>query len=78
MTAAVITVHAKNGIWNSEKGFEYNLVLSTVAFAVACIGAGSRSFDSALGLDLSGVGWGLAALSKSPAIRHRPGTARGG
>jgi putative oxidoreductase len=62
MTAAVITVHAKNGIWNSEKGFEYNLVLSTVAFAIACIGAGSWSIDSALGLGLGGVGWGLAAL----------------
>jgi putative oxidoreductase len=62
MTAAVITVHAKNGLWNSERGFEYNLVLATVAFAVACIGAGSWSIDSALGLDVGGIGWGLAAL----------------
>jgi hypothetical protein len=30
--------------------------------ALACIGAGSWSINSALGLDLSGIGWGLAAL----------------
>jgi putative oxidoreductase len=62
MTAAVIVVHAKNGIWNTERGYEYNLVLATVAFAVVCIGPGSWSIDSALGIDLTGVGWGLAAL----------------
>ena len=62
MTAAVITVHAKNGIWNTERGFEYNLVLAAIAFALACIGPGSWSIDSILGIELTGVGWGLAAL----------------
>jgi len=63
MTAAVITVHARNGIWNTQRGFEYNLVLATVAFAVTCIGPGAWSLDNAIGIDLNGVGWGLAALA---------------
>src|SRR4051794_2347223 len=28
MTAAVLTVHAPNGIWNTNQGYEYNLVLA--------------------------------------------------
>src|SRR4051794_3978612 len=34
MVAAIITVHAENGIWVTENGFEYNLVLIAVAFAL--------------------------------------------
>jgi putative oxidoreductase len=56
MTAAVITVHAANGIWNTNRGYEYNLVL------VAGIGSGTWSLDHALGLNLHGAGWALAAL----------------
>src|SRR3954469_4763502 len=62
MTVAIITVHAKNGVWNTGQGYEYNLVLAAVAFAVASIGAGDWSRDSALGFDIAGIGWGLAAL----------------
>lgn len=63
MTAAVIAVHAPNGIWNTERGYEYNLVLATIAFAVTCIGPGAWSIDGALGIDLTGVGWGLGVLA---------------
>ena len=62
MAVAIATVHAKNGVWVSNNGFEYNLVLVAVAFAVASIGAGDWSLDNALGLDIAGAGWGLAAL----------------
>lgn len=62
MTAAVIAVHARKGLWNTGGGFEYNAVLAAVAFALAAMGAGSWSLDSAIGIDMSGVGWGLAAL----------------
>jgi putative oxidoreductase len=62
MTAAVITVHAANGIWNTNRGYEYNLVLVAVAFALAGIGSGTWSLDHALGLNLHGAGWALAAL----------------
>src|SRR5215208_4240971 len=57
MTAAVITVHGPNGIWNTNKGYEFNLVMATVAFALAGVGAGSWSLDHALSLHLSGTGW---------------------
>jgi putative oxidoreductase len=63
MTAAVVTVHAPNGPWNTNKGYEYNLVLATVAFALAAIGAGAWSVDNALGFDLHGTGWAVAALA---------------
>ena len=62
MVVAILTVHAKNGIWNSSQGYEFNLVLIAAAFAVASIGAGDWSLDSALGLDIAGTGWGLASL----------------
>ena len=62
MAVAIATVHAKNGLWVTSNGYEYNLVLVAVAFAVASIGAGDWSLDNALGLDIAGAGWGLAAL----------------
>jgi putative oxidoreductase len=62
MTAAVIAVHARNGLWSSDNGFEYNLVLVTIGFALACVGSGSWSLDAAFGIELAGVGWALAAL----------------
>jgi putative oxidoreductase len=63
MVVAIATVHGAKGPWNTEGGFEYNLVLIAVAFAVAAAGPGNWSLDHALGLDLSGAGWGLAALA---------------
>src|SRR3954463_8062167 len=49
MAAAVITVHAPNGLWNTQKGYEYNLVLVAVGFTLAAVGAGSWSLDGAFG-----------------------------
>jgi putative oxidoreductase len=63
MTAAVITVHAPNGIWNSNQGYEFNLVMAAVVFALAGIGAGAWSLDNAFGFDLHGVIWAIAALA---------------
>jgi putative oxidoreductase len=63
MTTAVIMVHARNGLWNTETGFEYNLVLIAAAFAIAGAGPGAWSLDHALGLDLGGTGWASAALA---------------
>jgi putative oxidoreductase len=62
MTAAVLTVHARNGLWVTQNGFEYNLVLVAAVFALAAVGAGAVSLDSALGLDVAGTGWALGAL----------------
>jgi putative oxidoreductase len=63
MVAAVITVHAAKGIWSTDGGYEYNLVLGAVAFALAGTGAGQWSLDHAFGLDMSGTGWALGALA---------------
>lgn len=63
MTAAIVTVHARNGVWVTEKGFEYNLVLIAVAFAVTGAGPGDWSLDRALSLSMSGAEWALAALA---------------
>jgi putative oxidoreductase len=63
MTAAVITVHAKNGPWASDQGWELNVLYALIAFGVAAIGAGTISLDNALGLDIAGLGWGLGALA---------------
>jgi putative oxidoreductase len=62
MTAAIITVHAPNGIWNTNQGYEFNLTLSAVMFALAGVGAGSWSLDTAFGFDLHGTVWALAVL----------------
>jgi putative oxidoreductase len=63
MTAAIVTVHAPKGPWASDGGYEYNLVLAAVAFAVTAVGSGKLSLDSALGLHDAGIGWALAALA---------------
>jgi putative oxidoreductase len=62
MLVAVWTAHRHHGLWVSDGGYEYNLVLIAVAFAVAGVGAGDWSLDSAFGLDVSGAGWALASL----------------
>lgn len=63
MVAAIATVHGKNGIWNTNQGYEFNLTLIAVVFALAGIGAGAWSLDNAFGFDLHGVIWALAALA---------------
>ena len=62
MTAAVITVHAPNGIWNTNKGYEFNLVIAAAVFALAGAGAGAWSLDNAFGFDLHGAAWAIGAL----------------
>jgi putative oxidoreductase len=62
MVAAVVAVHARNGVWVTENGFEYNLVLIAAAFLLTGVGPGAWSLDAVLGLGLSGAGWALGAL----------------
>lgn len=63
MLVAIWTVHRDKGVWISDGGYEYNLVLIAVAFAVTAIGAGKWSLDAAWNIDADGVGWALAALA---------------
>ena len=62
MTAAVITVHAPNGIWNTNQGYEFNLLIAAAVFAMAGVGAGAWSLDNAFGFDLNGTGWAIGAV----------------
>jgi putative oxidoreductase len=62
MTAAVISVHFSKGLWVTDGGYEYNLVLASVALALAATGPGAWSLDNALSLDMHGVLWAVGAL----------------
>jgi putative oxidoreductase len=62
MTAAVLTVHLRNGFFNSNNGYEYNLVMAVAVFALAGTGPGQWSIDNAFNIDLAGTDWALAAL----------------
>lgn len=55
MSVAIIVAHRKNGFWNVKDGFEYPLMLATVAVVVAIAGPGVASVDH--GLDTVITGW---------------------
>ncbi len=59
---AIVSVHWSSGVWNENGGLEFPLVLATSALTLAFVGPGRLSVDSALGIDLAGMAWGLAAL----------------
>ncbi|WP_167132035.1 DoxX family protein [Paramicrobacterium chengjingii] len=62
MVTAIRKVHGKNGVWNSNGGFEYNLVLISTLVAIASEGPGRASIDAAFGKSRWGGGGGLFAL----------------
>lgn len=62
LVAAIVTAHLPKGIWNTDGGYEYHLVLIAGAFALAGVGPGDWSLDNALGIDWASTGWALAAL----------------
>jgi putative oxidoreductase len=64
MTTAIRKVHAQNGPWVTQNGFEYNLALIGMTAALAETGPGRPSVDQALfGDALKGKGWALAAVA---------------
>ncbi|WP_123039478.1 DoxX family protein [Cohnella candidum] len=46
MVMAIVKVHGKNGLWVTQNGYEYNLVLLAIAVAVALTGPGDLSLDA--------------------------------
>jgi putative oxidoreductase len=62
MVTAIITVHGTKGFFTSDGGYEFNLVLIAVAFALAGVGPGGWSLDNALDISWTGTGWALVAL----------------
>src|SRR3954452_9829472 len=59
MTVAIKKVHAPNGVWAADGGYEYNAVLVGARFAIVAEGPGSLSLDRRKW----GTGWALAALA---------------
>src|SRR5919108_984952 len=59
MVAAILTVGLRNGIWITNAGCEYELVMAAATFALAGAGPGRWSLDGALGIDWSSTGWAL-------------------
>ncbi len=84
MLVAIFGAHWKNGIWNSNRGFELPLTNLAAALAVALGGRGSFSLDSALGISLPEpavgiigvplvlIGVGLAFATRKPAPAPAP------
>ena len=63
MVQAIRTVHAGKGPWNADGGWEYNVVLVATVVGIVEHGPGPLSLDHALGRELSGPAWALAALA---------------
>jgi putative oxidoreductase len=62
MVVAIATVHWSNGVWSTEGGYEYNVVIIAAVFAITATGPGDWSLDHALSIDADGTAWALAAL----------------
>jgi putative oxidoreductase len=70
MIVAVETAHWAKGFWAYAGGYEYNLLISAAAIAVAATGPGRFSLDRAFGWDdnLSGWKWGLGVVVASAVL----------
>jgi putative oxidoreductase len=67
MFTAIRKVHRKNGPWNTNRGYEYNLVLIAALANLVDGGPGPLSLDRALGIDRTGSGWALASVAAGAA-----------
>ena len=63
MITAIRKVHAQNGVWNTERGYEYNAVLLATLFALTEHGPGPYSVDAAAFPRLRGTGFAIAQLA---------------
>jgi putative oxidoreductase len=63
MTTAIRKIHAPNGPWVTQGGWEYNAVLIAALTALAEHGPGRLSVDARAFPRLHGLGWALASLA---------------
>lgn len=57
-----VAAHWKKGVWSTQGGYEYALVLATVAAGLAFTGPGRAAVDHLLGWSLGGPGYGVGAV----------------
>ena len=67
MITAIRKVHFKNGFWNADKGYEFNLALIAGLLVLVDGGPGPLSVDRALGIECTGSRWALATLATGAA-----------
>jgi putative oxidoreductase len=67
MITAIRKVHLKNGFWNADKGYEFNLALIAGLLVLVDGGPGPLSVDRVLGIERTGSGWALATLATGAA-----------
>lgn len=63
MVSAIRLVHAPKGLWATNGGYEFNLVLIAALLAMVDSGPGEPSVDSALGIKDYGPRWAMASLA---------------
>ena len=63
MISAIRLVHAPKGLWATNGGYEFNLVLIVALMAIVDSGPGEPSVDNALGIRDYGPRWALASLA---------------
>lgn len=52
MLVAITKVHGSKGVWLTDGGVEYNVVIIAAALAIGLLPSGSLSLDASLGIDL--------------------------
>lgn len=67
MVGAIAAVHAPNGPWVTEGGWEYNAVLIAAVTTLSLAGPGALSLDRALDVERRGLRWALAQLAAAVA-----------
>ncbi|MGH9286335.1 MAG: DoxX family protein [Acidimicrobiales bacterium] len=63
MLNAAVAVHGRHGLWATDNGYEYPLVVATVATTLGFTGAGAASLDATLGFGGGSVESGLSAVA---------------
>jgi putative oxidoreductase len=59
MTVAIRKVHLPKGVWASQGGYEYNMVLLAALFAITAAGPGAAALDEGH----AGTGWAFAEFA---------------
>ena len=69
MTTAILTAHARNGIWSHEGGFEFPLLLLSLGFVISALGAGTYSINHWLDIsNWAGIHWAMSDVARAAIV----------